>query len=222
MWRLLKAEIAYNAQGFLFIVLTSILGFLGLHFWPLVFPKQLTNMNTGYVYLSLTYSYFIMAIMVSSWAKEKRSRQFVCLPVSIRWIGAAHGLLHGIYWVFIVTLFFLWIWISKYFVWDNTVFLAICVLTGVSWFVFSIIAFTSRFGDSTLMGAAQIIFILFFGTIVVAGIVHNYQRQGDNHFVDVFLSWVFQSPASALLWMILGIGSAVVVLSLPRLRSYVR
>ena len=222
MWRLLKSEIAYNTQVFLFILLTSLLGFLGLHFWPVVFRKTVTNMNTGYVYLSLIYSYFIMAILVSSWAKEKRSRQFACLPVSVRLIAAAHGLLHGIYWAFIVILFFLWTRISKYFVWDNTLFLAICVLTGVSWFVFSIIAFTSRFRDSTLMGAMQIIFILFFGTIVVAGIVHNYHRQGDNHFVDDFLSWVFQSPTSALFWMILGIGSAVVVLSLPRLRSYVR
>jgi hypothetical protein len=36
------------------------------------------------------------------------------------------------------------------------------------------------------------------------------------------LSWVFQSPTSALFWMILGIGSVVLVLSLPRLRSYVQ
>ena len=222
MWRLLKAEIAYNTQVFLFILLTSLLGFLGTHFWPVVSRKTLANINTGYVYLSLTYFYFLMAILVTSWAKEKRPRQLVCLPVPIRHIGAAHGLLHAIYWVLLAILFFVWVRISEYFVWDNTVFLAFCVLTGVSWLVFSIIVFTSRFQDSVAMGTIQIISILFFGTIAVAGIVHNYQGKGDNYFVDDFLSWIFQSPASAFLWMILGIASAVIVLSLPRLRSYVQ
>ena len=121
-----------------------------------------------------------------------------------------------------MTLFFVWVGISRYFALDNSAFLALGVVTGVTWFVFSLIAFTSRFRNSFAMGAIQIIIILFFGTIVAAGIVHNYQRQGDNHFVDDFLSWVFQSPTSALFWMILGIGSVVVVLSLPRLRSYVQ
>jgi hypothetical protein len=57
---------------------------------------------------------------------------------------------------------------------------------------------------------------------MVAGIMHNYQGHGDDHLVDDFLSWIFQSPASALIWLMLGIGSAVMVLSLPRLKSYVR
>ena len=222
MWRLLRSEIAYNTQVFLFISLTSLLGFLGVHFWPVFFPKTLINVNTGYVYLSLAYSYFIMATLVTPWAKEKRPRQLVCLPVSIRQIGAAHGLLHGIYWIFIVILYFVWVWISKYFVLNHSVWLALGVVTGFTWFVFSIIAFTSRFRNSSAMGAVQIIFILFFGSIIAAGIVHNYQNQGDSHFVDEFLSWVFQSPASALLWMILGFVSVVVVLSLPRPRSYVQ
>ncbi|UCE41212.1 MAG: hypothetical protein JSV17_17565 [Candidatus Aminicenantes bacterium] len=222
IWCLLKAEIAYNTQAFIFILLTSLLGFLGIHFWKVVSRQTLANMNTGYVYLSLTYSYFVMAVLVTSWAKEKRPRQLVCLPVSIREIGAAHGFLHLIYWIFIVTLFFVWAWISKYFMLNNSVFLALGVLTGVSWFVFSIIAFTSRFRDSVAVGVIQLILILFFGAIIAAGIVHNYQRQGDNHWVDDFLSWIFQSPASALIWIMLGVGSTVIVLCLPRIKSYVQ
>jgi hypothetical protein len=222
MWRLLKAEIAYNRQTFLLILLTSLLGFLGIHFWPELSRQTLSNTNPGYVYLSIAYSYFVMAILVTSWAKEKRPRQLVCLPVSIRGMGAAHGFLHLIYWIVILALFFLWVWISPYFVLNSSVFLALGVLTGISWLVFSIVAFTSRFRDSVAMGAIQLVFILFFGSIVVAGVVHNYQGQGDNHWVDNFLSWIFQSPASALIWMMLGFSSAVIVLCLPRLRSYVQ
>jgi hypothetical protein len=222
MWRLLKAEIAYNVQTFLFILLTSLLGFLGIHFWPVVSRQTLANTNTGYVYLSFAYFYFVMAVLVTAWAKEKRPRQLVCLPVSIREIGAAHGVLHLMYWIFILALFFIWIGISQYFVLDSSVFLALGVLTGFSWIVFSITAFTSRFRDSSAMGVIQLISILFFGSIMVAGIMHNYQGHGDDHLVDDFLSWIFQSPASALIWLMLGIGSAVIVLSLPRLKSYVR
>jgi hypothetical protein len=221
MWRLLKVEIAYNGQVFLFILLTSLVGFFGIHFWPVLNRQPLANMNTGYVYLASTYSYFIMAALVTPWAKEKRARQLVCLPLSVRQIGKAHGLLHLIYWIVIVALFFVWVWISEYFIWDHSVFLALGVMTGISWVAYSILVFASRFRDSVARGVIQITLILFFGTIAAAGIVHNYQGKGDYHRIDEFLSWIFQSPASALIWMIVGIGSAVSVLSLPRLKSYV-
>ncbi len=221
MLRMLKAEIAYNTQVFLFILLTSLLGFLGLHFWPVFFRQTLANTNTGYVYLSLTYSYFVMAVLVTPWAKEKRPRKLVCLPVSVHQVGRAHGLLHLIYWVCIVALFFVWAWISKYFILDHSVFLALIVMTGISWCAYSIMAFASRFRDSVARGVIQIALILFFGTIAAAGIVHNYQGKGDYHPIDDCLSWIFQSQISALIWMIMGIGSAVLVLFLPRLKSYV-
>ncbi len=221
MWRLLKAEIAYNTQVFLFILLTSLVGFLGIHFWPVLNRQPLINTNTGYVYLAGTYSYFIMAALVSAWAREKRLRQLVCIPLSVRQIGRAHGLLHLIYWIVILALFFVWVWISEYFIWDRSVFLALCVLTGFSWFVYAIMAAASRFRDSVARGVIQLFLILFFGTIAVAGIVHNYQGRGDSHLVDDFLSWIFKSPAFALIWMTIGIGSGIAVLFLPRLKSYV-
>ena len=37
MWRLLRAELSYNTQVVLFILLTSLLGFMGIHFWPAAF-----------------------------------------------------------------------------------------------------------------------------------------------------------------------------------------
>lgn len=178
-------------------------------------------MNTGYVYLSLTYFYFVMAVLVTPWAKEKRSRQLVCLPVSIRRIRGVHGLLHLIYWISIVMLFFVWVRISKYFVWDHSAVLALGVMTGISCCAYSTVAFASRFRDSIVGGVIQITLILFLGTIAVAGIVHNYQGKGDFRSIDDFLSWIFQSPIAALIWMIGGIGAAVSVLSLPRLKSYV-
>jgi hypothetical protein len=220
MWPLLKAEIAYNTQVFVFILLTSLLGFLGTHFWPILSRQALANMNTGYVYLSLTYSYFVMAILVTPLAKERRPRHLVNLPVSVRQIGTAHGLLHGIYWILIVALFFLWSGVSKHFSVNSSVLLALGVLTGMSFLVYSMVAFAGRFQESVAKGATQLIFILFIGTIAAAGIVHNYQGRGDFHLVDDFLSWNFQSPVSTLVWMAAGIGSAVIVLSLPRSKSY--
>jgi hypothetical protein len=56
----------------------------------------------------------------------------------------------------------------------------------------------------------------------MAGIVHNYQGRDAVHRIDNFLSWFLQSPASAALWMGLGIGATGIVLALPRLRSYVQ
>ena len=221
MWRLCKAEIAYNAQVFLFILLTSLVGFFGIHFWPVLNREPLANMNTGYVYLALTYSYFVMAALVTPWAREKRRRQLVCLPLSVRQIEKAHGILHLIYWIAIVALFFAWVWISEFFIWDYSVFLALCVLTGFSWFVYAIMAVANRFRDSVARGVIQLILILFFGTIAAAGIVHNYQGRGDRHPVDDFLSWLFQSPAAALVWLAIGVGSAVGILFLPRFKSYV-
>jgi hypothetical protein len=220
VWRLLKAEIAYNMQVFLFILLTSLVGFFGIHFWPVLNRQPLINTNTGYVYLAVTYSYFIMAALVTPWAKEKRSRQLVYLPLSVRQIKGAHGMLHLTYWAFIVALFFVWIRISEYFILDRSVFLAMGVMTGISGCAYSILAFASRFRDSVARGVIQIALILFFGTVAVAGIVHTYQGKGNSHAIDELLSWIFRSPVSVLIWMFAGIGSAVWVLSLPRQNSY--
>jgi hypothetical protein len=220
VWRLLKAEIVYNWQVFLFILLTSLLGFFGIHFWPVVFRPAPANMNTGFVYLSLMYSYFVMAVLVTLWAKEKRCRHLMNLPVSVRQINTAHGLLHAGYWIFIVALFFLWSRISAYFLLDLSVLRALGVLTGMSFLAYALVSFASRFQESVAKGAIQIIAILLIGTVAAAGIVHNYQGRGDYHFIDNFLSWIFQSPVSTLVWMVVGIGSAAIVLSLPRSKSY--
>ena len=144
----------------------------------------------------------------------------MCLPLSVRQTGKAQGFLHLIYWIVILALFFVWVWISEYFIWDRSVFLALCVLTGFSGFVYATMAVVNRFRDSVARGVIQLILILFFGTIAAAGIVHNYQGRGDRHLIDNFLSWIFQSPAFALIWLTIGIGSAVAVLFLPRLKSY--
>jgi hypothetical protein len=220
VWRLLKAEIVYNTPVFWSILLTSLLGFLGLHFYPIIFRQTLANMNTGFIYLSLAYSFFVMALLATPWAKEKRPRQLVCLPVSVRRIGRAHLSLHVIYWLAILVLFFLWTGISKYFSMNLSVLLALCVLTGVSFLVYSLIAFTSRFKESVGLNILQIGLILLFGFVVAAGAVHTYQGKQDSHLIDNFLSWTFQSPISALVWLILGLGLSILMISLSRAKSY--
>lgn len=220
MWRLLKAEVVYNTPVFWAILLTSLLGFLGLHFYPIIFRQTLANMNTGFIYLSLAYSFFVMALLATPWAKEKRPRQLVCLPVSVRRIGRAHLSLHVIYWLAILALFFLWTGISKYFSMNLSVLLALCVLTGDSFLVYSLIAFTSRFKESVGLNILQIGLILLFGFVVAAGAVHTYQGKQDSHLIDNFLSWTFQSPISALVWLILGLGLSILMISLSRAKSY--
>ncbi len=220
MWRLLKAEIVYNTPVFSSILLTSLVGFLGLHFYPMIFRQTLANMNTGFIYLSLAYFFFVMALLATPWAKEKRPRQLACLPVSIRRIGKVHLLLHLIYWLAILALFFLWIGISKYFSLGLSVFLALGVLTGVSFFVYSLIAFMSWFKESAGLNILQMGLILLFGFVVAAGTVHTYQGKQDSHLVDNLLSWTFRSPISALVWLILGLGSSILMISLSRAKSY--
>jgi hypothetical protein len=220
VWRLLKAELLYNLPVFWSILLTSLLGFLGLHFYPIIFRQTLTNMNTGYIYLSLAYSFFVMALLATPWAKEKRPRQLVCLPVSVRRIGRAHLSLHMIYWLAILALLFLWTGISEYFSMKHSMLRALCVLTGISFLAYSLIAFTSRFKESVGMNILQIGLILLFGFVVVAGAVHTYQGKEDSHLIDNFLSWTFQSPISALVWLILGLGLSILILFLSRAKSY--
>jgi hypothetical protein len=220
VWRLLKAEIVYNTPVFWSILLTSLLGFLGIHFYPIIFGQTLTNLDTGYIYLSLAYFFFVMALLATPWAKEKRLRQLVCLPVSARWIGRAHLSLHLIYWLIIIVLFFLWTGISEYFSMNLSVLLALGVLTGVSFFVYSLIAFTGRFRESVGLNILQIGLILLFGFVAVAGAVHTYQGKQNSHLIDDFLSWTFQSPISALVWLILGLGLSILMISLSRAKSY--
>lgn len=220
MWRLLRAEIVYNMPVFSSILLTSLLGFLGLHFYPIIFRQTLANMNTGFIYLSLAYFFFVMALLATPWAKEKRPRQLVCLPVSVGRIGRAHLSLHAIYWLVILALFFLWIGISRYFSMNLSVLCALGVLTGVSFFVYSLIAFTSRFKESVGLNILQIGLILLFGFVVAAGTVHTYQGKQNSHLIDNFISWTFQSPMSALVWLILGLGLSILMISLSRAKSY--
>ena len=106
-------------------------------------------------------------------------------------------MLHLIYWVFIVTLFLAWGRISEYFILDRSAFLALGVITGISGFVYSIMAYASRFRDSVARGAFQITLILFFGTIAVAGIVHNYQGKGDDHYRQALHQEERYSPGAA-------------------------
>ncbi len=220
MWRLLKAEIIYNTPVFWSILLTSLLGFLGLHFYPIIFRQTLANMNMGYIYLSLAYSFFVMALLATPWAKEKKPRQLVCLPVSVRRIGRAHLSLHVIYWLAILVLFFLWTGISEYFSMNHSMLIALLVLTGISFLVYSLIGFTSRFKESVGLNILQICLILLFGFVVAAGAVHTYQGKEDSHLIDNFLSWTFQSPISALVWLILGLGLSILILFLSRAKSY--
>jgi hypothetical protein len=220
VWRLLKAEIVYNMPVFSSILLTSLVGFLGLHFYPMIFRQTPANMNTGFIYLSLAYFFFVMALLATPWAKEKRPRQLVCLPVSVRRIGRAHLSLHLVYWLAILALFFLWTGISKHFSVNLSVLVALGVLTGVSFFVYSLIAFTSRFKESVGLNILQIGLILLFGFVVAAGAVHTYQGKQDSHIIDNFLSWTFQSPISSLVWLILGLGLSILMISLSRAKSY--
>ncbi|MGD9346653.1 MAG: hypothetical protein PVH84_12365 [Candidatus Aminicenantes bacterium] len=220
MWPLFRAEIQYNSPIFWYIVVCSVLGFLGIHFMPEITGEAPLNPNSGTIFLSLMVAYFMMSMLSNPWGKEKRTRQLLKLPVSLQQIKIAHFLVYILYWILLVFLYLLCTLVSEYFVLDASAFLMLCVQTGIAFFIFALFGFVSCFPDSAGRKSIEIFLLLLFLFISIAGIIHTYQAKGDTHFVDSVLSWMYQSKLSASLWLIFGLGLTVLVLRFAIRKSY--
>ncbi|UCC38549.1 MAG: hypothetical protein JSV96_12020 [Candidatus Aminicenantes bacterium] len=218
-WQVLKAEIKYNNLVFLYIFICSVLGFFVLHYWTRIFKEVPPNNNIGYLSLAYMFSYFVMAFLGTPWSKEKRPRQLVSLPISIRQIGAAHLIIFIIYWMAIVMLFFVYSVVSRYFYLDSMTIISLGSMTGLVLIVYTLLAFLAGFPESVGRKILEISTILIFIFISVAGIVHIFQEKGDHHVIDRILSWIFKSEVSAIILVCCGLGFPVLRLILSRQRS---
>lgn len=220
MWPLLKAEMKYNSPILWYIVICSVLGFLGIHFMPDITGDAPLNPNSGSIFLSLMVAYFIMSMLSNPWGKEKRTRQFLKLPVSLQQIKISYFLVYVLYWILLVFIFLLCTLISKYFILDASAFLMLCVQTGIAFFIFALFGFVSCFPDSVGRKSFEIFLLLVFLFISIAGVIHTYQGKGDSHFFDSVLSWIYRSKLSASLWLIFGLGLTLLVLRFSSRKSY--
>ena len=162
MWSLLKAEIQYNTPIFWYVIICSVLGFLAIHLMPVITGEVPGNQNSGTIFLSLMVAYFVMSMLTNPWGKEKRTRQFVKLPVSLLHTRLAHFLLHLLFWIILVLFFLLFTQVSKYFVLDSAIFLVICVQTGLALFIYALFGFFNCFTDSVWRKSVEIISLLVF------------------------------------------------------------
>ncbi len=201
-------------------MICSVLGFLAIHFWPVATGEVPTNKNSGTIFLSLMVAYYIMSMLSNPWGKEKRTRQFIMLPVSLRHIRISHFLLYVLYWILLVSIFLLYTLVSKYFVLNSATFLILCVQTGLVFFFYSLFGLVSCFPESVSRKSTEIFLLLFFSFISIAGVIHTYQAKDDAHFVDSVLSWLYRSKLSAVLWLIFGLGLAFLVLRFTKRKSY--
>jgi hypothetical protein len=196
------------------------LGFLAIHFWPVWTGKVPENQNSGSVFLSLMVAYFMMAMLSNPWGKEKRTRQFVRLPVSLLHVRMSHALLYVFYWVLLVSLFLIFTLVSESFFLDYPTFLILCVQTGIAFVFYSLFGFVLCFPDSVGRKSVEVFLLLFFVFISIAGVIHTYQAGGDSFFIDRVLYWLYRSKLSAALWLILGFGFVFLAVRYARRKSY--
>lgn len=220
MWPLLRAEIRYNTPIIWYIIICSVLGFLAIHFWPVLAAESPSNQNSGTIFLSLMVAYFIMSILSNPWGKEKRTRQFIRLPVSIQHIRLSHFLLYALYWILLVSIFLVFTPLSHDFSLDYPIVLILCVQTGIAFAFYALFGLVNCFPESVGRKALEIFLLLFFLFISIAGVIHTFQAKGDSHFVDSVLSWLYRSKLSAALWLIVSIGLIFLVVRFAERRSY--
>jgi len=220
MWQLFKSEIKYNMPILWYIIICSVMGFLAIHFWPVLTGEVPSNQNSGTIFLSLMVAYFIMSMLSNPWGKEKRTQQFIRLPVSIQLIRISHFLLYVLYWILLVSIFLCCVLLSHYFLLDYPTFLILCVQTGVAFVFYSLFGFVTCFPESVGRKTIEVFLLLFFAFISIAGVIHAYQAGGDSFFVDSVLSWIYRSKLSAALWLIFGFGLAFLVIRFGERKSY--
>jgi hypothetical protein len=202
-----------------YVFVVSVVGYLLLHFWPVLFG-DVPNKNVGYISICYMYSNFVMAMLILPWAKEKRGRHLAGLPVSIRSIDLAHLALFILYWLEILVLFLIFVAISPNYYLDSATGIALLSQTGVVFIVYALIAILNVFPDSAWKKMAEIAILLFFAFIAVAGIVYTYQRMEAVHAVDHILSWAYRSSTGPFLIFFTSICLVLLFLFFPWRRSY--
>ena len=220
MWSLLKAEIQYNTPIFWYIIICSVLGFFAIHLMPVITGEVPENQNSGSIFLSLMVAYFVMSMLANPWGKEKRTRQFIKLPVSLQHMRVAHFLVYVLFWIILVFFFVLFTLVSQYFIVDSSIFLMLCVQTGLVLFIYALSGFLGCFPDSIWRKSIEIMFLLVLLFIAIAGVIHTYQTAVDSHFVDSILSWIYRSKLSASLWLFFGLGLTIFVVLFGNRQSY--
>jgi hypothetical protein len=193
---------------------------LAIHFWLALSGEVPSDQNSGTIFLSLMVAYFIMSLLSNPWGRERRTRQFVRLPVSLQHMRMSHFLLYVLYWGFLITIFLSCVLFSSYFLLDYPTLLILCVQTGIAFVFYSLFGFVICFPESVARKAIEVFLLLFFVFISIAGVIHTYQAGGDSFFVDSVLSWPYRSELSAILWPVFGFGLAFLVVRFAVRRSY--
>jgi len=220
MWQVLNAEISYIRLNLLYVLVVSSIGFLFLHFWPALFGPAPTR-NVGYMSICYMYFYFVMAMLILPWDKEKRGRLLAVLPIPIRQISAVHLALSVLYWMEILILFVIFVGLSPQFRLDSKTGIALLSQTGMIFVVYGCLGLAGIFRDSVWRKAGEISLLLTFALIATAGIVQSFQRKEAVDVVDRMLFWLYQSLSGSLFLLFLGSAAVSLVLFFPWRRSYV-
>ena len=237
MWRLFISEFFYYKRILSFLIGVSFLNLVIIHNWPLLSGETPPNMNTGYLSISHIFFYFVMSILMMTWFnKETKERLYIQLPIAIMKIGFLRLLIFVIYWIILVTLLYLFTFISKYYFVDQSAILSLISQTGIAFIIFSLFFLCQDFRDHTgrknlsshslikkITGTIAILLILSFGFIAIAGIVHNYKIQDSfgAYTIDIW-RWIYKSQVGAIVFLTTGfLMSLLTIVTFGKRKSYV-
>ena len=217
IYQLIKHEILYNINVFVYIVYTSLFSFLVLHNWHLISGKTSTGKNFSILYLLYMFFFFIGTILKSFWWTGKRNRQILLLPVSIFKIAFSRIFLFIIYWITIIVIFIFFSYLSTNFTLDNSVIRMLAYQTGLILLTFSTFFIGSDLAKSfshldkiSGIKTKKIIYILMLIVISILiaisvfGIMYHFLICCENNInaekgLNPFFSWIYNSIEGLLI-----------------------
>jgi len=130
MWKVIKSEIGYRVNTFLWIVLSS----LAIYFLissNRIFEKTVQRQrNLGLVFLIYMLIVFAVLLILKAWSKVNRDRQLIILPISLRFIGMVRIFLDIVLWLILIGFFLIFALISDHFHLNSAVWWIFAMVTG--------------------------------------------------------------------------------------------
>jgi uncharacterized membrane protein YidH (DUF202 family) len=140
MWRLFKAELKYRLDIFILYGLAFITVFVLTRFIPL---HSAGTGNSSFQFQVFMMIFFLVSIPINPWLKEKRTRRFMVLPVSVRQVARARLAVELIYWLLLVCMILVFCLIAGDFGADASFLLSLATQTGIVLTAYFFLSFTA-------------------------------------------------------------------------------
>jgi hypothetical protein len=236
MWQLIKAELSYFKTslivGYAIFLLIEVFIFTGAQFFQMQEISLARKIRILiYAFLLLTWAIYIPSFYSIGFAKEKRSRLYLKLPVPVRKIGMVRVFTLLFIWAGSVIHLFLFLLICgklPAFFLDSSIYLSFCALTGAVLFWAAYILWMSDLKTHIHNRKKIVSFLMKFSFVLLYLLLAIITPQfwfnteiSIQPFKDIFI-WLFTSNPGALFFLLLGFGISVLsVVSFGHRKTYV-